>query len=187
MKNFIILLSSLLIFSQAHADFRFNSNHYLQSFEKHKAYDEEIITLGGKQMTQKSLRKASGIDENPECFYKDMESKSIMDNTAFKAVVNTGVIASIAALANAPKDKRIHGGAGIFLALAGTSLCRYIFRKSKEDKRLYCALVGTAAATLAGAFKEWWDSTGRGNVDFKDFLATAVPGGVVAFSISVNL
>lgn len=186
MKNFIILLSSLLIFSQAHADFRFNSNHYLQSFEKHKAYDEEIITLGGKQMTQKSLRKASGIDEKPECFYKDAKSYSVMDNTAFKIAVNTSVVASVLALLNAPKDKQIHGSIGAILGLGGTALCRFLYRKSKKDKRLFCALTGTAIGTIAGALKEWWDSTGRGNVDLKDFLATAIPAGAVAFSYSVN-
>ena len=186
MKYFIIILGSLLLFSQAHAEFRFSSKDYLQSFENQKNYDDEVITLGGRQITQKNLRKASGIDENPECFYKEMKNQSIMDNTAFKIAVNTSVVASVLALLNAPKDKQIHGSIGAILGLGGTALCRFLYRKSKKDKRLFCALTGTAIGTLAGALKEWWDSTGRGNVDLNDFLATAIPAGAVAFSYSVN-
>lgn len=41
-------------------------------------------------------------------------------------------------------------------------------------------LYGLAAAVLVGAAKEAWDATGRGCVEFKDFLAT-VAGGAAGF------
>ncbi len=40
-------------------------------------------------------------------------------------------------------------------------------------------LMAVIAATIAGAWKEWWDSKGNGKVEFADFLAT-VAGGILA-------
>ena len=45
---------------------------------------------------------------------------------------------------------------------------------------LFSPTVGLAAAVFVGAAKEAWDSTGRGNVEVLDFLATAA-GGAVGF------
>jgi hypothetical protein len=44
---------------------------------------------------------------------------------------------------------------------------------------------GIIMATIAGAWKEWWDSKGNGKVEFADFIAT-VAGGILAI-IGVKL
>ncbi len=49
---------------------------------------------------------------------------------------------------------------------------------------IYCLLAwasptaGLAACVIAGALKEAWDSTGRGHVEFLDFVATVAGGGI---------
>ena len=45
---------------------------------------------------------------------------------------------------------------------------------------LFSPIHGLAAAIFVGALKEAWDSTGRGNVEVFDFLATA-GGGAIGF------
>lgn len=45
---------------------------------------------------------------------------------------------------------------------------------------LISPLVGLIAAIVVGAAKEAWDSTGRGNVEILDFVATAA-GGLLGF------
>ena len=45
---------------------------------------------------------------------------------------------------------------------------------------LVSPIAGLAAAVIAGALKEAYDSTGRGNVEFLDFVATAA-GGAIGF------
>jgi len=45
---------------------------------------------------------------------------------------------------------------------------------------LISPVVGLIAAVIVGAAKEAYDSTGRGNVEFLDFAATAA-GGVIGF------
>ena len=45
---------------------------------------------------------------------------------------------------------------------------------------LFSPIIGLCAAVVVGAAKEYWDSTGRGNVEFLDFLATA-GGGAIGF------
>jgi uncharacterized membrane protein len=45
---------------------------------------------------------------------------------------------------------------------------------------LISPLVGLVAAIVVGAAKEAWDSTGRGNVEILDFVATAA-GGLLGF------
>ncbi len=41
------------------------------------------------------------------------------------------------------------------------------------------SLMAIIMATIAGSWKEWWDSKGSGKVEFADFLAT-VAGGILA-------
>ena len=49
---------------------------------------------------------------------------------------------------------------------------------------IYCLLAwaspaaGLIACVIAGALKEAWDSTGRGHVEFLDFVATVAGGGI---------
>lgn len=45
---------------------------------------------------------------------------------------------------------------------------------------LFSPFIGLCAAVVVGAAKEYWDSRGRGNVEFLDFLATA-GGGAIGF------
>lgn len=45
---------------------------------------------------------------------------------------------------------------------------------------LYSPLAGLIAAVVAAAAKEAWDATGRGHVEFLDFLATSA-GGAAGF------
>lgn len=65
-----------------------------------------------------------------------------------------------------PTDKGGHFVAGAIIALGFGAF--------------FGPCIGLAAAVAAGACKEWRDSTGRGHVEFLDFLATAA-GGAVAF------
>lgn len=48
---------------------------------------------------------------------------------------------------------------------------------------LYSPLAGLIAAVVAAAAKEAWDATGRGHVEFLDFLATSA-GGAAGFYCS---
>jgi hypothetical protein len=45
---------------------------------------------------------------------------------------------------------------------------------------LFSPIIGLCAAVVVGAAKEAYDSTGRGNVEFMDFVATAC-GGLFGF------
>lgn len=45
---------------------------------------------------------------------------------------------------------------------------------------LYSPLAGLIASVVAAAAKEAWDATGRGHVEFLDFLATSA-GGAAGF------
>ena len=45
---------------------------------------------------------------------------------------------------------------------------------------LYSPLAGLVASVVAAAVKEAWDATGRGHVEFLDFLATSA-GGAAGF------
>ena len=63
------------------------------------------------------------------------------------------------------KDKIMHLLAGALIALITLLLTG-------------SGLVAVIMATIAGAWKEWWDSKGHGQVEFADFLATAAGGGL---------
>lgn len=72
---------------------------------------------------------------------------------------------SIMNLPQLPQDKANHVIYGLLIFMAGA-----VFNPG----------IGLAATVIAGAAKEAIDATGRGNVEFKDFLAT-VAGGVLGF------
>lgn len=63
-------------------------------------------------------------------------------------------------------DKIVHLLAGALISLVTLLITR-------------SGLMAILVATIAGAWKEWWDSKGNGKVEFADFLAT-VAGGVLA-------
>jgi len=63
-------------------------------------------------------------------------------------------------------DKIVHLLAGVLI-----SLVTFLITRS--------GLMAVFTATIAGAWKEWWDSKGNGKVEFADVMAT-VAGGVLA-------
>ena len=63
-------------------------------------------------------------------------------------------------------DKVVHLLAGALIALTALLLTGH-------------RLTAIAMATIAGAWKEWWDSRGHGQVELADLLAT-IAGGVLA-------
>ncbi len=76
-------------------------------------------------------------------------------------------------------DKTLHYVAGVAVARLASAYCDsrdFNFRIDRETLNYLC---GLGAATLAGVLKEVYDSTGRGNVDVKDALATSEGGAFV--------
>lgn len=67
------------------------------------------------------------------------------------------------------RDKIGHAAAGIVVAQWAEYEAR---RRGAERPKLW----GCGAAAVVGLAKEAYDSTGRGTVDAKDFLATALAG-----------
>ncbi|GLI56319.1 hypothetical protein PM10SUCC1_18330 [Propionigenium maris DSM 9537] len=71
-----------------------------------------------------------------------------------------------------PGDKVVHLLAGALIALTALLLTGN-------------SLIAVAMAVVAGAWKEWWDSRGHGQVELADLMATIV-GGILAVT-SVEL
>ncbi len=71
-----------------------------------------------------------------------------------------------------PGDKVVHLLAGALITLTALLL---------TGNRL----IAVAMAVVAGAWKEWWDSRGHGQVELADLVATIV-GGILAVA-SVEL
>lgn len=71
-----------------------------------------------------------------------------------------------------PGDKVVHLLAGALIALTALLLTGN-------------SLIAVAMAVVAGAWKEWWDSRGHGQVELADLVATIV-GGILAVT-SVEL
>jgi hypothetical protein len=62
-------------------------------------------------------------------------------------------------------DKILHLSIGMFVATNTYFLSQSLY-------------LTWGAVLIAGAGKEWYDSTGRGHVEFRDFLATIIPAGL---------
>lgn len=76
------------------------------------------------------------------------------------------------------QDKILHAAAGFLIASIAGALA---WLSGWPAHHLWAAL----AAMVAGLTKEAWDSTGRGNVDGLDALATAAGGIIAAIIIAL--
>jgi len=66
-------------------------------------------------------------------------------------------------------DKKKHFLAGFIIALAAFTVFVFLAPSS-------AGLIAFCAATLSGLAKEAYDATGRGHVEFMDFVATSAGG-----------
>lgn len=79
-------------------------------------------------------------------------------------------------------DKAKHFAAGAFVA---SSVQAVIYRIT--DNRAKALLIGVGSGIAAGAAKEFYDMTGRGNVSTKDFLWTAAGAGIASISLHYSI
>lgn len=80
------------------------------------------------------------------------------------------------------KDKTKHFVVGVAI-----STISYEFMYRKTNHKVQSMFFGIGMGMLAGFAKEVYDSTGRGNRDFKDFLWTSTGAVSSSFSLVIHL
>jgi hypothetical protein len=83
------------------------------------------------------------------------------------------------------RDKLRHFSAGYVAGNLTTGALQILIPKTQKNKKLYAFLGGVGASVVIGLGKEFWDSLGHGQVEFKDALATITGG--VSGSLTINL
>ena len=73
-------------------------------------------------------------------------------------------------------DKLMHYNAGYIIGSISSELCSPIYKKQTNKSRRLRFWCSFTAATVAGVAKEFYDSTGRGNVEAADAIATSLGG-----------
>lgn len=107
------------------------------------------------------------------------QSKDFKDILLDLAIIGGIIIAG----KKLPKDKKLHFYAGALTGLVVGEWCKRSSKASSttnpKRRNFMCSL---GAATAVGVLKEVYDSTGRGNVEFKDALITAAGGAAVGIT-----
>jgi hypothetical protein len=83
------------------------------------------------------------------------------------------------------RDKLRHFSAGYVAGNLTTGALQILIPKDQRNRKLYAFLGGLGASVVIGVGKEYWDSLGHGQVEFKDALATIAGG--VSGSFTINL
>jgi hypothetical protein len=73
-------------------------------------------------------------------------------------------------------DKHLHFSAGYIIGSISSEVCSPIYRQQTNKSRQLRFWCSFGAATIAGVAKEFYDSTGRGEVEAADALATSFGG-----------
>ncbi len=156
----------------------------LEDYTSVPSYEDELITVGGVEVSRKQLREYSGLDEiNPNC-YKVIDNKTIFDNKTVQFAVN-GALAAAAihtALLDDRPDLQKHFLVGAAIGGGATYACQKIF--VGDDNKIYCMIAGSLVGALAAGAKEYRDSKGHGTPDVKDFVYTAIPAILVSIKVS---
>lgn len=79
-------------------------------------------------------------------------------------------------------DKHKHFTAGLIISVAASEI---FYHKTKNRNK--AILFGIGMGVLAGAAKEIYDSTGRGNCDAKDFLWTATGASLPCLTYVIHI
>ncbi len=182
MKNILPILFILLFpFYSFAEDFKIQPPS-LADYTNVESFDEEVVNIGGQQITRGELSSMAGLNQNnTNC--PNAQNDSFLNNPNFQTAVNVSLIASILHTAfQAEKDKQKHAIIGALISAGTTKLCQKVF--NGKNKNLVCALTGAGAALIAGILKEYRDSKGHGTVDAKDAIYTFVPGALISFKLS---
>lgn len=107
-----------------------------------------------------------------------------------KKMITANILPSIVATRSVlytdpSKDKLRHFSAGYVAGNLTTGALQIIIPKNQKNRKLYAFLGGVGASVVVGVGKEYWDSLGHGQVEFKDALATIAGG--FSGSITINL
>lgn len=116
---------------------------------------------------------------------RSQNSSMLFTGLDFKNIlIDFAVFAGIyAAGKKLPKDKRYHLYAGAISGKVASLWCGARSNTSLQtDLKKRKFLCSFGAASVVGVLKEVYDSTGRGNVDFKDAVVTGAGGALIGVS-----
>jgi hypothetical protein len=186
MKNIIISLIFIFHFSFAIAvdvDFQFEAS---QSDLSHisDSFDEEVLNIGGTEITRGDLRRYAGLDDGSE-FSENYSYKNVIESRKFQIAISASIVAGILhTVLQAESDKQKHTIVGALIGFGVTRVCEHIF---EVKSNFFCALTGTGAAAITAILKELRDSQGHGTVDGMDIVYTIAPGALASFSRPFSL
>ncbi len=128
-----------------------------------------------------------GMNSNLTCFSctlsksKEYELKKMITANILPSLVATRTVL----YGDSSKDKLRHFSAGYVAGNLTTGALQILIPKTQKNRKLYAFLGGVGASVVIGVGKEYWDSLGNGQVEFKDALATIAGG--VSGSLTINL
>jgi len=108
----------------------------------------------------------------------DTQSFSFEENDSAldQEIRNKILVESVNSFKETDYDKKKHFTSGRAIGIMGEAICEQL-----NIKKLYLCRIGSAS--LAGILKEVYDSTGRGNVEVNDALATTA--GTLYFEVKI--
>lgn len=130
--------------------------------------DELFIDLGESDLATVNDSQEDDLESNQFRTYEDLTHheksylQKLSDTLAYDYTNAT--------------DKEMHFNAGYIIGSISSELCSPVLMKQTNKSsqlRFWCSFT---AATLAGVAKEFYDSTGRGNVEAADAVATSLGG-----------
>lgn len=166
--QFLVVTTSLLL----------AVNSYANSFEKYsivncsteQGCDELVAAVTQQQLFIKDFEEDEFFLKRNSISFQDS------DQDLEEEIRNQILVESINLVEESFNDKRKHFYSGRAAGVLGEAFCESI----EMDNLFLCRL---SAATIAGVLKEVYDSTGRGNVEVNDALATSA--GAIYFKIEI--